>query len=254
MSNISSNCLFHFTPKRKFLINILEQSFVPRYCLENLKLSNVYQSEFSAAIPMTCFCDISLSQIGNHIDMYGSYGLGMTKEWGIEKKLNPVLYINPDSLISDSIRKLSDSIFLDLNRDCNEISNKIYDEYINLVCFTKSYDGPFRKSDKQYKNIRFYNEREWRYVPKLNFGGDAKFFLNSREVKDEQLVKKENQKLFKHRLCFDSNDIKYIFVKKESEIHSIIKALKKLNQRFSCEEIEILTSKIITVEQIKSDF
>lgn len=86
MSNISPNSLFHFTPKLEYLIEIFKRGFQPRYCFEDLKLNDSRSIRgFNFGIPMTCFCDISLGQISNHINTYGGYGIGMTKEWGIKK-------------------------------------------------------------------------------------------------------------------------------------------------------------------------
>src|SRR5690606_40320209 len=82
MSNISPNSLFHFTKKIEYLIDIFKRGFQPRFCAEKLQLLE-YSSirGYNLGIPMTCFCDISLGQISNHISMYGNYGIGMTKEW-----------------------------------------------------------------------------------------------------------------------------------------------------------------------------
>jgi hypothetical protein len=104
MSNISSNSLFHFTGKRENLIGILQNNIMPRFSQELVPLSlDVANGRFSGAIPMVCFCDISLGQIRDHLSMYGNYGIGMTKEWGIRMGLNPIIYINPDTLLSGII-------------------------------------------------------------------------------------------------------------------------------------------------------
>ena len=78
---ISSNTLFHFINKREYLINILSNNFRPRYCFENL--SCLYPNAgipelLDNAVPMTCFCDIPLSNIGNNLATYGNYGLGLS--------------------------------------------------------------------------------------------------------------------------------------------------------------------------------
>ena len=114
MATIKSNSLFHFTPKEEYLLDILENGFWPRYCFEDIEwlipkdLKNELEKQeednfletltkeliksniSSIAYPMSCFCDIPLSKITAHTDFYGSFGLGMTKEWGIRKRLNPI--------------------------------------------------------------------------------------------------------------------------------------------------------------------
>lgn len=255
MSNISSDSLFHFTPKREYLISILEQTFVPRYSFDEIKLSDkLERAGFESAIPMVCFCDISLSQINNHIKMYGGYGIGMTKEWGIRKKLNPIIYVNPNSNISESVSELAENIYQALDKHCSEITRNIFDEYMNLVNFLKPYNGNFNRGNKIHKDVRFYNEREWRYVPKIDFDSVVKNNLCKEEFLNPEILENENQKLFEYRLGFKPSDIKYIFVKSENEIHPMMEQLRKIKSRYSRKEIDILTSKIITTEQIKEDF
>jgi len=255
MGNISSNSLFHFTPKKEYLISILRQTFVPRYCFEEIKLiDKLERAGFESAIPMVCFCDISLSQINNHIEMYGGYGLGMTKEWGIRKKLNPIVYVNPNSNISESLSKMAENVYQALDKHCSEITRNISDEYMNLVNFLKPYDGNFKRGKTTHKDVRFYNEREWRYVPKIDFDSEVKSNLSKEEYLNPTILENENQKLFDYKLGFKPSDIKYIFVKSEKEIHPMMEELRNIKSRFSRKEIDVLTSKIITTEQIREDF
>ena len=78
MSKLSPDSLFHFTPSLDNLLGILKNTFYPRYCYDEFDLiENDAQSFIEDAIPMVCFCDITLSQLMSHIRTYGSYGLGM---------------------------------------------------------------------------------------------------------------------------------------------------------------------------------
>ena len=128
MATIKSNSLFHFTPKEEYLLDILENGFWPRYCFEDIEwlipkdLKNELEKQeednfletltkelvksniSSIAYPMSCFCDIPLSKITAHTDFYGSFGLGMTKEWGIRKRLNPIFYLSDNSIIPNLIQ------------------------------------------------------------------------------------------------------------------------------------------------------
>jgi hypothetical protein len=255
MSNISSNSLFHFTKKREHLINILTKTFIPRYSFEEVKLSNVLKkANFENAIPMVCFCDISLSQINKHIKTYGQYGIGMTKEWGIKNKLNPIIYINPDSNISESLNKMAENINQVYEEQKTDSIDSIADEYLNIMKFLKPYTGYFKKDENIYQNKRFYNEREWRYVPKISFDSKVKSTLNRVEFDNEKILRIENEKLIEYKLHFEPSDIKYIFVKNENDIHQMMVELRKIKHRFSTREIDILTSKITTTEQIIEDF
>lgn len=64
------------------------------YCHEQYSLD--YETHDSY-YPMVSFCDIPLSLAKDQIEKYGSYAIGMTKEWGIKNSLNPVVYIEKDS-------------------------------------------------------------------------------------------------------------------------------------------------------------
>lgn len=254
MSNISSNALFHFTSSAEYLIGILTNNFTPRYCYEEVPLNDEYdKGTIKASIPMVCFCDISLSQISNHIKTYGSYGIGMSKEWGIKNKLNPLIYVNEKSKLADSFSGLTEDLMAKLDDKAD--SWKLSLKFITILEFLKPYSGDFRRKDKLYKNFKFYDEREWRYIPNFTEHQDISPFLNAEESEDQIIIAKENNKLKKATLNFTPHDIKYIFVKNENEIHSMIEALREIKApRFDNKTIDILISKILTTKQLGEDF
>ncbi|WP_405225607.1 abortive infection system antitoxin AbiGi family protein [Dokdonia sp. Asnod1-B02] len=96
---LSPSTLFHFTSKTG-LKGILRDNFKIKYCLENI---NHNKRNLEIAIPMVSFCDIKISEITDHIEKYGSYGIGLSKEWAHEKGLNPLLYLTAKSDFSDSL-------------------------------------------------------------------------------------------------------------------------------------------------------
>lgn len=100
--NLSANSLFHITPNIDFLISILKNGFSPRYCIEEIGFFTPFSEEKElVAQPMICFCDIPMGAIQEHITKYGSYGLGMSKTWGIAKCISPVTYVYPHSSTAD---------------------------------------------------------------------------------------------------------------------------------------------------------
>lgn len=256
MSNISSNSLFHFTPEAEYLIGILENNFIPRYSYEETTLNNgLERSKMVGAIPMVCFCDISLGQINNHIKIYGSYGIGMTKEWGVKNKLNPLIYINQNSELADSISKLSSSIYNILGNSCNLDSQNAADDFFKLSKFLKPYMGDFIRNGELIKNVRFYNEREWRYIPDLSEDKNIEDVMCKEDFENKTKLAQENNKLSKYKLKFTPKDIKYIFIKDEREIHPMIQSLRQIKgQKFDPTTIDILVSKILTTKQIGEDF
>ena len=98
MSNLSVDTLFHFTDELKWLAGIVEKGFIPRYCLEHqdgdMNTVDLLSPTYTA---MVCFCDIPLEHISNYTSMYGKYGIGLRKDWGIERGVNPVMYFNNES-------------------------------------------------------------------------------------------------------------------------------------------------------------
>ena len=99
-----SHTLFHFTKNIEFVKNILLDGFWPRYCLEDLSWY-IFEYDY-VAFPMVCFCDIPLSRISEHVDFYGEFGVGVTKEWALANNLNPLSYLAKNSTYCSSVNNL----------------------------------------------------------------------------------------------------------------------------------------------------
>ncbi|VEA74309.1 Protein of uncharacterised function (DUF2743) [Salmonella enterica subsp. arizonae] len=104
-----SETLFHFTKSSDVLEVILEDGFWPRFCLEDVSWLGFTEYDY-VSYPMVCFCDIPLSRISEHVDFYGSFGLGMSKDWAEKNGLNPVFYVSRSSATSKTLRKLNNPI------------------------------------------------------------------------------------------------------------------------------------------------
>ena len=241
--NISANSLFHFTPREEFLRSILEKGFLPRYCLE----SNFIMIDESKrwAIPMVCFCDIPLSNIKDHVSKYGTYGIGMTKEWGIKNGLSPILYTTKNSLLSNSLKHQRKIIVQSIEN--HEDISEIYDRSIYTTFFIKEYEGYQNKGDKFKKPIRFYDEREWRYVPSImEFKENTHIPMISNEIFDNKTkLEQFNEKLSKTcSLNFEPSDIRYIILPEENQIPKFIEE----------NNIGNISNRVLSLEQIFSDF
>ena len=259
---LSANSLFHFTSKKKYLLNILKGSFSPRYCLETF--NHIYDGEIlELAIPMTCFCDIPLSAMNEHFTKYGEYGIGLTKEWGIRNGLSPILYVNNDSFSQKCIQKTfetslqHDLVITDLKETFPEFTKDIPNIYehmyaLNLLFLTKPYIGDMPRGEKILKKIEFYNEREWRYLPMeylLRTNESTVFGKDILQSKGEKV----NEIVSEFKLEFTANDIKYIIVSEEKEIADLISEINSI-EKFNKTDKTFLISRLISVEQIKSDF
>ncbi|MZK48993.1 abortive infection system antitoxin AbiGi family protein [Clostridium beijerinckii] len=273
---ISSNTLFHFTNEVDFLKNILKDNFYPRCCTEDLEflMPNLKKDQSKVAIPMVCFCDIPLSKISNHIDDYGSYGIGLTKEWGIEKGINPIHYIQKKTLAHNNLINLEKQlvrILEDMNKigdylefrhkDKNiklmsdKISAEIFKSFWEFSGFLKEYRGINNKNEKEEKI--FYDEREWRYIPNVidsDIDGYT-YRLHGQDCLSQELKNKLNETLIKYKLKFEAKNVKYLILKNENEITNFMEFIDSLPEdRFNRNEKSILKTKIITVDNIKEDF
>ena len=116
----------------------------------------------------------------------------------------------------------------------------------------KNYQGKLIRDKETNEDYRFSDEREWRYVPKTK---DAKMVIPHKGYRTEIQKDNANSKIDKLRLGFSPNDITYIIIKDESEIKKFIDVLRSAKGlNYSLHEVERLITRIITVEQINSDF
>lgn len=243
---LSSNSIIHFTRIKSSLKGILEGNFKLKYCRESINFRN---DEIIVGVPMVSFCDIPLSQIKDHIGKYGNYGIGLTKEWAVKKKLNPVMYLQTGSMLAEGLQK---TLVQNLSKDSK--FNNDNEALINVLRYSKNYEGILRRSDgTTIKKYRFSDEREWRYVPPIS---DNKRLVLSEEFCLHPQIKKEADKsLSDLRLTFEPNDIRYIIIKEETEIGYFIDVLRRAKgKNYPAHDIERLSTRIITTSQIKTDF
>ena len=278
MATIKSNSLFHFTPKEEYLLDILENGFWPRYCSEDIEwlipknfkneLEKQEEDNFwetltkelikynisSIAYPMSCFCDIPLSKITAHTDFYGGFGLGMTKEWGIRKRLNPIFYLSDNSIIPNLIQSfLLKTAPIDFWKSIqSEKTNQ--NTIIQLMKFLKSLRGKMKVNGKEVTK-NFDEECEWRYAPASDENNLFPNFLpnflanNNEELQDSNIVTKKVASL-----NFEPSDIKYIFVPEDSNIPTIINKINTIFTNYPEHERLLLLSKVISLDTIRKDF
>jgi Putative abortive phage resistance protein AbiGi, antitoxin len=246
-SEISSEYLFHFTPKLEYLKGILTTNgFIPFYCLERLDYLQIYEkngNKFEMAFPMVCFCDLTFDKQSIHKGKFGNYGIGLSKSWGKSKILSPVTYCSEKTLSSISL-KLLINLAYELKENLNENQwNTLNNSLSILMMHFKSYEGfAYNKKTGDFDSeiSRFYDEREWRYIP-LEVNG-LKYNLTRSEFENEKIRKKENERIQKdNKLLFSVNDINYIILKSESEIAPL---LFDLRNSFSEKYVQLIKSKI----------
>ena len=242
---LSSNSLIHFTQEKESLIGILKEEFKIKYCQENVITPN---GNLNYSIPMVSFCDIPMSEIKEHIKKYGAYGIGLKREWGQSNNLNPVLYIDKNSSLGAGYH----NAFYDLFRD-KKITNLTETEanLANTVRYMKNYEADLNRNGIIITNYRFADEKEWRFVPDK----DKAQMVVKGSIMADLVKEKMNNSISELRLSFEPKDIKYIIINDETEISEFIDVLRRAKgKKYTLEDVERLMTRIITTEQILTDF
>ncbi|WP_162604595.1 abortive infection system antitoxin AbiGi family protein [Geomonas edaphica] len=262
-NNVSANTLFHFTRSLENLESILRYEFHPRYCLEDHRMFSPgfwLDSYLERAIPMVCFCDIPLSHITKHADVYGGYAIGLSKEWGEEKNISPMMYASATSSSTAAIKESFRHVLKNLQGEPSGPAES-YKKIGFLLDSFLTYTKPYKGEDSRTRTEKvFYDEREWRFVPdpeqRTALGLPLGLYKN--EFFDDTTREQANAKVAEHfKLSFQPKDIKYIIVNKEEEILPMfgkIEAIKGVNPNYDWDDVRLLATRIISLDQILSDF
>lgn len=257
--NLHPNTLFHLTEDYASLLGILENGFRPSYALEN----GVFDDD-KYYVPSVCFSDLRVSELSRkHLDSYGPFGIGMTKDWGRNSRVNPVFYIIPRSFIPSELRAAF-SILSEVNVlkdipefDGLEMSGEGHIEYVS--CFIKRYSGILERKGKPIiENFYFADEREWRHIPASNsfiFDSSIDFKIRVKfggDYDEKHLLNKKIEGGIP-TLKMDEDDIKYLIVPKEKDALRLFRDISKL-RRFSRTEILKLRGRVLTNVSIYEDF
>lgn len=235
-----SNSLFHFTKSVDFLKGILQGGFHPRYCLEDTGYLDIDYIGY----PMVCFCDIPLSRIADHTGFYGSYGLGMTKEWAIKNSLAPLLYAVNGGLLTEFSNYLLRLNMTNASGDTTPEQHNLNGFFFRLVAMTKPVAGKMVVAGAVVEK-EFHQENEWRFVPR-EF---TSLFKDKFDAEREAM----NLAVAKYKLDFSPSDVKYIFVKLDAEIPAMVDFVQTALGHFPHNDIKILVTRIVSLETIGRD-
>jgi hypothetical protein len=226
MARISSSTLFNFTDSIEYLINNLKDGFYCHNTYEKLPLrNNGYR------VPMACFCDIPLSLIKVHFDWYGRYGIGLKRTYARQQGVKPVWYVTSESNLVRNLVK-QDAL--------SEYERKHLLPYLKQFLGNQSYKGG---SDKRKK---FYDEREWRYIPDSSL---VEVYFGTKAQREKKKATQNGE-----RMKLDLNQVEYIIIEKESDFDRMIVELRKIANEDRELKFENLIAKIITARQIERDF
>lgn len=252
---VSADTLFHFTSKESLKGILRTGGFWPTYSKEHFNQIFLADSPFTIShIPMISFCDLRLTQLSNpsislHTKDFGKYGIGFHKFWGTSNKISPVVYVHKNSttsnLISDLIKKVRTLEKSDKSSGPENI-NVTLTEFIKFI---KPYDGHYQKGNWKKKIRRYYDEREWRFVPR----GDKSLIVYPNTEFPKELERKLNSSLRKHPLRFSADDIKYLIIERDSDKLEFAEAVNSRSNLSKSQKTDIIT-KIISFEEIESDY
>lgn len=244
---LSSNSVIHFTETKEALFGILQEGFKVKYCREEIILDGW---TIRLHIPMISFCDIPFSQIKDHISKYGGYGLGLSRDWAIKHKLNPVLYIQGESVLAASYRELVGMLY---RKETEEgLDEEFRRKAKDIARYIKNYEGPLTIDGVNYKNYRFSDEREWRYVPPFS---DSYNMMYTSEQFSKETREVANSKVAHLRVNFSPDDVKYIVIKDDEEISEVAAHVAAHHSTsYTIAQQQKLMTRIITADQIRTDF
>jgi len=245
--NVSANTVFHFTRSYENLVGILKEEFKPRYNMEDWSDVFAGLQLYQTYVPMTCFCDIPLVAIAEHSRQYGRYAIGLTKVWARTKGLNPVFYVRKNSLASKYLKKLLVGFrkHMELAADPTFVQS-----FYEFDAYAKPFEGRSRNSVQ--KKV-FYDEREWRYVPKIT---DGAWYgrLSEDQLEDRNYRMRSEKELDEnYRLGFRPNDIRYLIVSQNTEVLDLANRIRPIKYKYDPDEQTLLITKIVSMESIEED-
>lgn len=246
---VSADTLFHFTSKTA-LLGILEtQGIWPTYSKERFDKILLDDSPFVISnIPMISFCDLRLTQLSNpsislHSRDFGKFGLGFKKTWGTRNQISPVVYVHNSSLTSGLIN----TILKKARTSKEELNEELKQSLSELIKFVKPYDGHYQRGNWKRKIRRYYDEREWRFIPNAR-----KFIVYPEALFQNGLKEELNKELKKRPLKFNSDDIKFIVIERDSDKDDVAMTIDRM--RLTKSSKTDLITKIISFEEIDSDY
>lgn len=115
--------------------------------------------------------------------------------------------------------------------------------------YMKNYQGTLKRQGIETPDYRFSDEREWKYVIPHNEDIEGMYFPSDFN-KDAA-----NASIKKYKLIFEPNDIKYVIIDNEEEIEDFLDIFQKAKGKtYTYHDIQRLSTRILTSEQIKKDF
>lgn len=242
--------LIHITQKWENLIYILKEGFKPSYCFE--KITNGLTTK-SACFPMLCFSKVSIDYAKYSLKSYGTFAIVLDKKWGEKNDLNPVLYLEEKSDLTNEIISAFDNIATfsktDLKNSINGLKTDpksiLTKNIIKIFAHSKNYDGVLvRNNEVLSEKYPFGMEREWR---KIIRNEETPYFL----IKDEIEKRNEFDNLISNiRVDYCIEDLKSVLVEDVWQVE-IVKEI--ICEKFKLDDYPENNIKINTLRHIPDE-
>ncbi|HGA1022318.1 TPA: abortive infection system antitoxin AbiGi family protein [Bacillus cereus] len=251
----SANVLFKFMGELRFLKEIIEKTAIlPRYYEEKIDYLKINGWD-KITFPMSCFCDIHLNKLVPHMKNYGYYGIGLSKEWGIKKGIQPIHYINPYSPLKEDFSSIFSNIFKQSSEEREKNNN--YNNYLlHNLFYMKPLEGEMIVN-KEYHTRNFHDEREWRFIPNvMEVGTDLPLVLDQEQMNPNsyQVYSNGITKCPDLWLNFELDAIKYIIVRNPNDRAELIEFIIENKNDLSDIQKYTLISKILAFNELQEDW
>ncbi|WP_026766451.1 abortive infection system antitoxin AbiGi family protein [Selenomonas ruminantium] len=248
----SANVLFNFMKKIEYLMDLLKKKYIPaRYCEENIEYLDISDVK-QITLPMRCFCDIKLGNISTHKEIYGNYAIGLTKPWGEENGIQPIIYVNDKSELYSYIHKVEQQKLLSCIRQ-----KEFEDSSLNIVRYIKPIRGPMKRKDNDGEDVLincvFHDEKEWRFIPRIEPTDYHKF---PPIMEDGKIINELSNALAgyeNYALPFEYTDIRYFLLNDHKDREQFIDFVMNL-PAVSEQEKYLMISKIVVFEEEREDW
>lgn len=239
----SANTLFRFFKEPQYLFSAIEKkAMIPRYYGENIEYLNIDYHQI--AYPMICFCDITVHRLGEHMNLYGKYGIAFSKVWGIKKGIQPLQYINKYSILCHDFLEAFRTSIIEEKEDpaTNFLLTQMY--------YMKPIEGTMPRDGKNIKK-NFTDECEWRYIPNVS-AIDLPQVVTESNIASIEVLNRTMKETDTVWLKFEFDDVKYIILPTNQDFEKLCECLDKVIADESIRRK--LISKIIIWDEAKEDF
>lgn len=247
----SANILCNYMTRIEYLKEVIRNmAFIPRYVEENLEYLNV-QDLHTIAFPMTCFCDIPLTKVKNHMGVYGEYGVAIKKNVCIERDVQPILYLNNSARLKND---LSEALSILLHEDPITPEWRILpDTMLSVLLYSKPIVGYMSRDEwDRPQRLLFKDECEWRYIPSVLESMPLIIPQDDNTKKGRKYYSKALARDKSTWFSFQVDEMEYIIVPNEAAAIEMISAIRSMKGKSQTDKHKLI-SKIEIADKFKAN-